>query len=721
MHPFLMPAHAFPPSRRRLAAAALAALLLTVSAPAQQPAHRQSALSVHVQNPQGVALGGATVTVEMVNHAFRFGTSIEARQIDPTSASYSARAVEALETYFNSITLGNDLKWTEFESRSAARTLELVNLAYTYQAFNGPQPMRQRGHTTIWGSHWFVPNDAEAMSGEALRTRLLNHVTAYHTTLAGSGIDNFDLYNEPFHERDLIIEKLVPNGTLAAEAAEIATWYTAARAADPNARLFINEYNMLNFWQENDADIHEYKELIDLIRDAGGPVHGIGLQGHMDRFITKEQIRRRLDLLAAPMAPTANHPDGLPGLPIEITELDINTQQWTTATPEQQAEVTANVLDAAWEHPAVQGVTIWGMNDGDHWRDNAIMFDDSDPNNWVIKPSGQAWIDRVKGTWWTNTAGFTDDSGDYTTAVVKGHHRIVVEFNGQTQEFLRDVTADTALTVSFDAEPIDTSNSRLVNVSVRAPLAASQTLTLGFVVSGPARPILVRAAGPGLTALTEGRVVGVPDPRLSLKRTGSSPAVEVGANDNWSAELIPEFQAAGAFAWPAESLDAALLTSLTGQHTAEVTGNASGIILVEAYDRGTTTDGRFINVSARHQVGVDGDILIAGFRVEGTGFKRVLIRGVGPGLEPWLDDFIADPKLELHRRDPDGPVLIESNDNWSSSLAPYFRQAGAFELDAGSRDAALVVYLEAGQNYTASVSGADGGTGTAIVEVYELP
>lgn len=692
----------------------------TASCLLAQPAHRQATLTVQVNNLSGTPLEGATVTVEMVDHAFRFGTSLSAAEIEPGNPAYSPRTVQALEETFNSITYGNDMKWTEFEAGGAARAQEIAALAATYRAFGGSEPMRLRGHTTIWGSQWFVPNDAEALSGEALRTRILDHITAYHTALAGRGVENFDLYNEPFHERALIIEKLVPEPrTLAAEAAEIATWFKRAREADPDAVLFINEYNMLNFWQENDSDIHEYKELIDLIRDAGGPVDGIGLQGHMDRFITKEQILRRLDILAAPMAPTANHPNGLPGLTIEITELDINTQQWTTATPQQQAQVTANVLDAAWEHPAVQGVTMWGMNDSQHWRDNAILFDDSDPSNWVVKPSGQAWIDRVKGTWWTDAAGFSDPTGAFEATLTRGTHRIVVEFNGQTQEFVRDLLSDQTLTVSFDAEPIDTSHARLYNLSVRAPMAANQTMIIGFVVADHARPILLRAAGPGLTKVTNGDVVGMSDPRITVF---DSADMAIAANDDWPAELEDEFEPAGAFPFDLGSRDAALIQELAGKNTVHVTGNSAGAVLVEAYDRGGDGEGRLINVSARNRVGTGADILIAGFAVTGSGAERLLIRGIGPGLEQFdISDFLADPKLEVHRIETDGSAtLLTSNDDWSASLAPVFGPAGAFELEEGSKDAALIVMLDAGYNYTVSVSGADGGTGEAIIEVYEL-
>ena len=71
-----------------------------------------------------------------------------------------------------------------------------------------------------------------------------------------------------------------------------------------------------------------------------------------------------------------------------------------------------------------------------------------------------------------------------------------------------------------------------------------------------------------------------------------------------------------------------------------------------------------------------------------------------------------------------GPAIIEiwrvnENDNWGASLAPTFGAVGAFGLTAGSKDAALLVTLQPG-GYTVQVSGADGGTGEAIVEIYEV-
>jgi hypothetical protein len=77
---------------------------------------------------------------------------------------------------------------------------------------------------------------------------------------------------------------------------------------------------------------------------------------------------------------------------------------------------------------------------------------------------------------------------------------------------------------------------------------------------------------------------------------------------------------------------------------------------------------------------------------------------------------LVDPKVELYR----GDVKISENDNWASSLAATFGAVGAFGLDAGSRDAALLADLAPG-SYTVWVRGADGGTGEALVELYEVP
>jgi hypothetical protein len=124
-----------------------------------------------------------------------------------------------------------------------------------------------------------------------------------------------------------------------------------------------------------------------------------------------------------------------------------------------------------------------------------------------------------------------------------------------------------------------------------------------------------------------------------------------------------------------------------------------------------------INVSARNRVGTGDDVLIAGFTLAGSGAKPLLIRAVGPGLAAFgVPGTLADPKLEIYNG---AGVKVAENDTWDPALAATFGSVGAFALPGGSRDAALRTELPPG-SYTALVKGSDGGTGEALIEVYEL-
>ncbi len=691
-------------------------------AAAQDLSHRQSTLQVTVNTPDLRPLPGATVKVEMLDPAFRFGTAVVYGELYTGNAEYDVRGLDALQTYFNSLTFGNYMKWTYTENRAAAATLATVSDAMALKPFNyAGADFRMRGHVTVWGAEYQLPTDLRAMTDpEELKTRIRNHVTDYHTLFKDAGIGTFDLYNEHFHERDYLMTKLVPGSTIstlmAEQAAEAAEWFKRAAAADPSAVLYINEYNILNFWQENDADVIAYKTFVDAIRDAGGPVHGIGLQAHIDRMISKEQIKRRLDILAAPMAATTNHPEGLPGLRLEVTELDINTRSWAwaDATPAEQAEVVTNILESSFEHPAVDGVTIWGMRDSIHWRDNAVLFDDTDDANWVIKPSGQVWIDRVKGTWWTDLNGMADSTGVYQGTVFKGTHRITVTYGGETQTFVQNLSEDTAMIVMFDDSPPDTSNSYLTNLSVRAPLAAGQTLSLGFVVADGSKDVLARVAGPALGALGVGGTMT--DPQLYIQSGGTVQA----SNDDWDAATIQATaDRLGAFGFAIGSKDAAVIANLSGSNTVEISGDDAGVILSELYDTAAAATGpRLSNVSALNFTGAGDQVLTAGFYVGGTGQARLLIRGVGPTLGGFgVPGVVTDPKLTVYNN---VSQVIASNDDWDAALAGVMNTVGAFALGDGSKDAAILLVVDAGQGYTVQVSGADGGTGTALIEVYEV-
>ena len=130
-----------------------------------------------------------------------------------------------------------------------------------------------------------------------------------------------------------------------------------------------------------------------------------------------------------------------------------------------------------------------------------------------------------------------------------------------------------------------------------------------------------------------------------------------------------------------------------------------------------------VNLSARTRVGTGSELLITGFVIAGSEPKRLLIRGVGPALAGFgVGGVLADPQLALYRQG--SSAVLRQNDDWglggATAPAAAAAQAGAFALPANSRDAALLVVLEPGA-YTAQISGAGGGTGVALLELYDVP
>jgi hypothetical protein len=120
------------------------------------------------------------------------------------------------------------------------------------------------------------------------------------------------------------------------------------------------------------------------------------------------------------------------------------------------------------------------------------------------------------------------------------------------------------------------------------------------------------------------------------------------------------------------------------------------------------------NISTRGFVNTGQGQLIGGFIIRG-GPKMVLIRALGPSLTAsGVSPVLADPKLQLFQNQ----TVLRENDNWQSA-------SNASEITATTipptnpKESAILIRLEPG-NYTTVVSGADGGTGIALVEVYEM-
>jgi hypothetical protein len=271
--------------------------------------------------------------------------------------------------------------------------------------------------------------------------------------------------------------------------------------------------------------------------------------------------------------------------------------------------------------------------------------------------------------------------------------------------------------------------SRIANLSIRTNAGAgAQTLIVGFVVGGSGtsgtKPLLVRGIGPALTSFNVGGALA--DPKIELYNAGAAKLFE---NDNWNAADAATFAGVGAFPLSAGSRDAALYQSTlpSATYSAQVSGvgGATGVALAEIYDvtpGAAFTPGtpRLVNVSARAVSGTGTETLIAGFVIAGPATKSVLIRAIGPTLRNFgVTGVLTDPRLELINS---AGARLQENDNWGggTALTAAFTAVGAFPLAPASLDAAVFATLGPGA-YTAQVSGVGGGTGVALIEIYEVP
>ncbi|MBS0663173.1 MAG: hypothetical protein JSR48_07895 [Verrucomicrobia bacterium] len=269
--------------------------------------------------------------------------------------------------------------------------------------------------------------------------------------------------------------------------------------------------------------------------------------------------------------------------------------------------------------------------------------------------------------------------------------------------------------------------ARFVNNATRARVSSgSGALIAGFVVAGTApKTMLIRAVGPTLADYQVADPLATPTLKVYDNPTGQLLA----SNRGWlnapdPAALAAAARQVGAFPLRSNGADSALLVSLPpGVYSANVTGDggASGVALVEVYEVGAN-GGRIVNLSTRANVGTGADVLIPGLVIGGDAPRRVLVRAVGPTLASFgVENSLARPVLTLLS----GQTAFSANQGWGTAdnaaeIAAAAQQVGGFPLPAGSADSALLVTLNPGI-YSLHVTGANGTTGVALVEVYEVP
>jgi hypothetical protein len=340
---------------------------------------------------------------------------------------------------------------------------------------------------------------------------------------------------------------------------------------------------------------------------------------------------------------------------------------------------------------------------------------------------------EVSYQWYFNGIGIPGATGSFLNlknaqTFLSGDYHVVV-----TNDFGSHASQPFQLSV---APPNTTSAGRLTSLSTRAlSLTGDDVLIPGFAIQGSGtKRVLIRAVGPTLAEARFGVANALPDPQMVVKKFINGAYQDIASNDDWGTnanvdDLIDVSDQLYAFELSPGSADAALLLDLdAGQYTVVSSGvaDATGVAIVELYDAdGPSSTTKMTSISNRGFVGTGTSVMIPGIVVPNDGPKTLLIRVVGPTLarDPFnVTGVLEDPVLTVFN----GSNAILSNDDWGSDpiMADQTRTVAqslfAFPLDEGSEDAAFVVTLNPGI-YTVVASGANGGTGVALVEVYEVP
>jgi hypothetical protein len=265
-----------------------------------------------------------------------------------------------------------------------------------------------------------------------------------------------------------------------------------------------------------------------------------------------------------------------------------------------------------------------------------------------------------------------------------------------------------SITIAADNPP------RLSNISTRMQvLTGNDVMIGGFVIGGSAsKTVVVRARGPSLVPF--GITNALANPALQLVR--SSDQVTVATNDDWGSAPNAADVTASGFA-PSNSLESAILVNLApGAYTAIVSGagGGTGVGIVEVFEV-DHPETPLANISTRGQVLTGNDVMIGGFVVQGDAPQTVVVRARGPSLVPFgITNALANPTLQLVRSSDQ--ATIATNDDWGNASNSADVAASGF-APSNPLEAAILITLQPGA-YTAIVTGAGGGTGVGIVEVF---
>lgn len=367
---------------------------------------RKGSFVIKVTDANGSPVADASVSVKQRRHSFQFGSAVAMWRLVSNAAEDKTYQKKFLQL-FNAGGPENALKWEpwigDWGSGHFGRSMALRGLRWM-----GKNNMPTRGHVLVWPSWSHLPGTVSRHKDKPkpVPGLILNHIKDV-TKATRKYIYEWDVLNEPFTNHDMMDlfgRKIMLD------------WFHAARQHHPTAPLYLNDYGILSGAGLNIAHQDHYEATARFLLDGKAPMGGLGFQGHFTSPLTpSEKILKLLDRYAKLK------------LPIKITEFDVDVRDESL-----QADYTRDFLYAAFSHPSVSGVQLWGFWQGQHWRPNAALY----RTNWEEKRNGAVFRELTQKRWWSSENGVSNKSGSFTGRVFYGDYDLIVTAGGSQAESL---------------------------------------------------------------------------------------------------------------------------------------------------------------------------------------------------------------------------------------------------------------------------------------------
>ena len=309
--------------------------------------------------------------------------------------------------YCNFGVCGNQFKWSGIEPNKGV--LNYAPFEYTNNWFKSVG-WDMRAHTLLWGGNnvtdyhcipqWVMNlrTNPKAMY-DTCRMRVIREVTRYKGI-----IKEYDVLNEPTHAN--FLQSIVGDSI---------NWncFKWAHEADPNARLFINDYNIIEWGDQT----NNFAALVQKMLNNGAPITGIGAQCHIGSSVYLTNFKSRFDQL------------GQFGLPIKVTEFDMGAKSITEA---QYAIEMARMMRLCFSHPSIEGFVFWGLTEPTWVPESIANVIREDKTS---KIAADTVYNLIHKEWTTNVTGLTDVNGKRALKGYYGDYDVLAKINGNWEKF----------------------------------------------------------------------------------------------------------------------------------------------------------------------------------------------------------------------------------------------------------------------------------------------